>query len=110
MKNIGKKIQSKAVFDSEGYQADVKSLNGEGLPQLEKLSVRPLAHGGARPGAGRKAKGHRQILLHLSPSTVALLRSEAKRKNQPISSTAEISLLYALKRHGHRARNLAVAE
>jgi hypothetical protein len=110
MKHIGKKPQSKAVFGSDGYQANLGSLNGERLPELGKLSVRPLARGGARPGAGRKAKGNRQILLHLSPRTIALLRTAAKRERQPISATAEISLLYALKRAGHRARHLAVAE
>jgi hypothetical protein len=29
MKNIGKKLQSKAIFDSDGYQANLNSLNGE---------------------------------------------------------------------------------
>lgn len=31
------------VFDSEGYQVGLKTLNGEPLPELEKMAAKPLA-------------------------------------------------------------------
>jgi len=82
MKPIGKPIRSKAVFDREGYQSNLVSLNGERLPDLAKVAARPFKHGGARPGAGRRASGNEPILLRLPPRMITRLRRLAKRQKK----------------------------
>ena len=44
----------KPRFNRAGYQFNLKDLNGEKLPTLEKLSFQPFKHGRTRVGAGRK--------------------------------------------------------
>jgi hypothetical protein len=46
-------------FNLAGYQAKLKDLNGEVLPNLKKLAFRPLKHGGTRIGTKRMSLGHR---------------------------------------------------
>jgi len=82
MKPIGKHIHSKPVFDREGYQSNLDSLNGEHLPDLSKAVAKPFKHGGARPGAGRRASGNKPILLRLPPRTIVRLRRLARRQNK----------------------------
>ncbi len=82
-------------FNSAGYQVNMKDLNGEPLPDLEKLAFRPLKHGGARVGAGRKPTGRQAVLLRLSPKLIAALRKEAERKHRTLSDVAEERLAHA---------------
>jgi hypothetical protein len=37
----------KPQFKSAGHQVNMKDLNGEPLPNLEKMPFRPFKHGGA---------------------------------------------------------------
>jgi hypothetical protein len=60
--------------------------------------VRPLAHGGARPGAGRKRSGNEPIMLHLPPQTIRRLRMQAKRQKKGNSELAGEILSAALGR------------
>jgi hypothetical protein len=89
------KISEKPQFNSAGYQVNIKDLNGEPLPDLGKLEFRPLRHGGARVGAGRKPSGRKAILLRLSPKVIATLRKEAERNHKTLSDVAEARLAHA---------------
>jgi hypothetical protein len=79
----------KPRFNSAGYQVNLKDLNGEPLPILEKLSFQPFKHGGTRAGAGRKPSGRKPVLLRLSPRVISGLRKEAKRNHKTLSEVAE---------------------
>jgi hypothetical protein len=83
------KLIEKPQFNKAGYQANIKDLNGEPLPNLEKLAFRPFKHGGARVGSGRKASGRKAVLLRLSPRVISGLRKEAKRDHKTLSDVAE---------------------
>ena len=85
----------KPRFNSAGYQVNMKDLNGEPLPDVKKLAFRPLKHGGARVGAGRKPTGRQAVLLRLSPKLIAALRKEADRNHQTLSDVAEERLAHA---------------
>jgi hypothetical protein len=98
MKTTGDKTPRKPNFDREGYQSNLDSLNGHALPNLKRVRAKPLKHGGARPGAGRKPSGNQPILLRLSAGTIRKLRQEAKRRKQHLSTTADESLLLGLSR------------
>jgi len=89
------KLVEKPRFNSAGYQVNMKDLNGEPLPDLEKLDFRPLKHGGARIGAGRKPSGRKAILLRLSPKLISALRKEAERNHKTLSDVAEERLAHA---------------
>jgi hypothetical protein len=89
------KISEKAQFNNAGYQVNIKDLNGEPLPHRGKLEFRPLRHGGARVGAGRKPSGRKAILLRLSPKVIATLRKEAERNHKTLSDVAEARLAHA---------------
>ena len=82
----------KPTFDSEGYQTNIKDLNGTPLPDLTGLEFKPLKHGGRRAGAGRKPSGRNPLLLRLSPNVIAALRKEAARRRLSISEVAEQKL------------------
>ena len=82
-------------FNRAGYQVSMKDLNGEPLPDLEKLAFRPFKHGGARVGAGRKPTGRKAVLLRLSPKLIAALRKEAERNHRTLSDVAEERLAHA---------------
>ena len=79
----------KPQFNSAGYQVNMRDLNGELLPNLEKLAFRPFKHGGARVGSGRKASGRKAVLLRLSPLVISGLRREAERDHKTLSDVAE---------------------
>lgn len=85
----------KPQFDGAGYQANMKELNGEPLPDLAKLKFRPFMHGGARIGAGRKPSGRKAVLLRLSPKVISALRKEAERNHKTLSDVAEERLAHA---------------
>ena len=85
----------KPLFNSAGYQVNMKDLNGEPLPDLAKLDFRPLKHGGARVGAGRKPSGRKAVLLRLSPKVILGLRKAAKRNRKTLSDVAEELLAHA---------------
>ena len=89
------KISDKPQFNSAGYQVNIKDLNGQPLPDLGKLEFRPLRHGGARVGAGRKPSGRKAVLLRLSPKIIATLRKEAERNHKTLSDVAEARLAHA---------------
>jgi hypothetical protein len=74
MKTIGK---NKPGFGKGGYQKRLKSINGEKLPDLQKVTV---SHGGFRAGAGRKLSGKQQLLLRLNPKTIEVIRKKAGKK------------------------------
>ena len=84
----------KALFDDEGYQTNIKDLNGDPLPNIAKLDFQPFGHGGTRPGAGRKPSGRTPVLLRLSPKLVASLRKEASRNRLTLSEVAERRLAH----------------
>ena len=85
----------KPLFNSAGYQVNLKDLNGEHLPDREKLDFRPFKHGGARVGAGRKPSGRKPVLLRLSPKLISALRMEARRNRRTLSDVAEERLAHA---------------
>jgi hypothetical protein len=80
------------VFDADGYQLNMADLNGEALPEPDKVGFKPFAHGGARQGAGRKNKGRKPLLLRLSPKIIARLRAKAKATHKSVSDVAEETL------------------
>jgi hypothetical protein len=82
-------LVEKPQFNSAGYQVNMKDLNGELLPNLEKLAFRRFKHGGARVGAGRKPSGRKAVLLRLSPRVISGLRKEAERNHKTLSEVAE---------------------
>jgi len=82
----------KPVFDAEGYQVNLKDLNGETLPDAARVKFK---HGGVRAGAGRKPVGRKAILLRLSPSVIAALRARAKAEHKTLSDIAEERLVIA---------------
>jgi hypothetical protein len=83
------KLIEKPQFNSAGYQANMKDLNGEPMHNLEKLAFRPFKHGGARIGSGRKPSGRKAVLLRLSPRVISGLRKEAERDHKTLSEVAE---------------------
>ena len=82
----------KPNFDAEGYQTNLKDLNGTPLPDLSKVTTRPF-WGGAREGAGRKSSGRQPVLLRLTPKTVRRLRAAARKQGKSISEIAEARLV-----------------
>jgi len=82
------------VFDAEGYQTNIKNLNGTPLPDLSKVQAFSL-WGGAREGAGRKSTGRQPVLLRLTPKTVRRLRAAARKQGKTISEVAEARLVIA---------------
>ncbi|MSU46472.1 MAG: hypothetical protein EXS42_04965 [Lacunisphaera sp.] len=95
MKTTGKIKSPKApVYDAEGYQTNIKDLNGTPLPDLSKVQAKPF-WGGAREGAGRKSTGRQPVLLRLTPKTVRRLRAAARKQGKTISEVAEARLVLA---------------
>ena len=97
MKPTGKNKKpriERPVFDTEGYQTNLKDLNGTPLPDLGKVQAVSL-WGGAREGAGRKSSGRQPVLLRLSPKTVRELRAAARKQGKTISEVAEARLVSA---------------
>lgn len=95
MKTSGRnKHPEPAAFDAAGYQANLKDLNGDALPDLAKVRTRSL-WGGTRKGAGRKASGRLPVLLRLTPKTVRRLRAAARKQGKTISDIAEARLMTA---------------
>lgn len=82
------------IFDAEGYQTNIKDLNGTPLPDLRQVKARPF-WGGARRGAGRKPSGRQPVLLRLTPKTVRSLRAAARQQGKSISDVAEARLVSA---------------
>jgi hypothetical protein len=80
------------IFDHEGYQTNLKDLNGTPLPDLGKVQALSL-WGGARRGAGRKASGRTPVLLRLTPKTIRNLRAAARKQGKTISDIAEERLV-----------------
>lgn len=76
-------------FDVEGYQIDMRDINGAALPQPGKVEFKPFTHGGARAGAGRKKSGRQPVRLRLSTTTLARLRARARAEHRPLSDIAE---------------------
>jgi hypothetical protein len=77
------------VFDARGYQINMHNLNGEPLPDPADLVVVKRGRGGHRPGAGRKPSGRQQIVLRLSPKTIAALH--AARDAVPKGSLSDVA-------------------
>jgi hypothetical protein len=97
MKSTGKTKKPRIeppVFDTEGYQTNIKDLNGTPLPDLGKVQALSF-WGGAREGAGRKASGRQPVLLRLTPKTVRSLRAAARKQGKTISEVAEERLVVA---------------
>lgn len=97
MKPTGKPKTTKRVaplFDKDGFQSNLKDLNGTPLPNLAKVNARPL-WGGSRDGAGRKPTGRQPVMLRLSPKTVRSLRAAARKQGKTISDIAEERLAVA---------------
>lgn len=82
------------TFDAEGYQTNIKDLNGTPLPDLAKVQAMSF-WGGARKGAGRKASGRQPVLLRLTPKTIRSLRTAARKQGKTISEVAEARLAIA---------------
>jgi len=97
MKSTGKTKKPRIeppVFDADGYQTNIKDLNGTSLPDLSKVQAFSL-WGGARAGAGRKASGRQPVLLRLTPKTIRALRAAARKQGKTISEIAEERLVVA---------------
>ena len=82
------------IFDADGFQTNIKDLNGTPLPDLSKVTALPF-WGGARNGAGRKSTGRQPVLLRLTPKTVRSLRATARKQGKTISEVAEARLVLA---------------
>lgn len=80
------------IFDAEGYQTNIKDLNGTPLPDLSKVQAVSF-WGGSREGAGRKSSGRQPVLLRLKPKTVRRLRAAARKQGKTISEVAEERLV-----------------
>ncbi|MDD2763216.1 MAG: hypothetical protein PHE83_04475 [Opitutaceae bacterium] len=90
MKTTGNKRRSPSpVFDAEGYQTDLTSLNGTPLPDLKRVKARPFGWGGVRTGAGRRSTGRRPVMLRLTPGTIRQLRATARKQGKTLSDLAE---------------------
>ena len=97
MKSTGKNKKPKIeppIFDAEGYQTNLKDLNGTPLPDLKKIQAVSF-WGGAREGAGRKSSGRQPVLLRLTPKTLRRLRAAARKQGKTISEIAEARLVSA---------------
>jgi hypothetical protein len=97
MKSTGKNKKPKIeppVFDADGYQTNIKNLNGTPLPDLGKVQTFSL-WGGSRAGAGRKSTGRQPVLLRLTPKTLRSLRSTARKQGKTLSEVAEERLVLA---------------
>jgi hypothetical protein len=97
MKSTGKNKKPRIdppVFDAEGYQTNLKDLNGTPLPDLGKVQAVSF-WGGAREGAGRKSTGRQPVLLRLTPKTLRSLRAAARKEGKSISEIAEARLVPA---------------
>ncbi|SDS17235.1 hypothetical protein [Opitutus sp. GAS368] len=97
MKSTGKNKKPRIeppVFDAEGYQTNIKDLNGTPLPNLSKVQAVSF-WGGARSGAGRKSTGRQPVLLRLTPKTLRRLRAAARKQGKSISEVAEARLVLA---------------
>ena len=97
MKPTGKKKKPKVeppIFDAEGYQTNLKELNGTPLPDLSKVQAVSF-WGGARNDAGRKSTGRQPVLLRLTPKTVRNLRATARKQGKTVSDLAEERLALA---------------
>jgi hypothetical protein len=93
-KSIKHKIE-KPIFDEEGYQTNIKDLNGEKLPAFKNMTILRM-RGGARPGAGRKALGKKAVLLHLKPKAIEAVRAKAKKERRTISEVVDELVLKSL--------------
>ncbi len=82
------------VFDADGYQTNLKDLNGTPPPDLGKVQAFSL-WGGVRKGAGRKSTGRQPVLLRLTPKTIRNLRATARKQGKTISEVAEERLIVA---------------
>ena len=103
MKSTGKSKKPRIeppVFDADGYQTNLKNLNGTPLPDLVKVQALSL-WGGARTGAGRKPTGRQPILLRLTPKTVRRLRAAARKQGKTISEIAEERLVVSAAKAGN---------
>ena len=60
---------------------------------IKRGLLKPVGRGGVRPGAGRKPSGRQPVSLRLKPSTILILRQQAKREGKTISEIAEERLL-----------------
>lgn len=86
-----KRTVERPTLDADGYQTNIRDLNGTPLPDLDKVRAKPF-WGGARKGAGRKSTGRQPILLRLTPRTVRRLRTAARQQGKTISDVAEARL------------------
>lgn len=107
----------KPIFDKDGYQINMKDLNGEplpdpknlvkvspesiGLPSFAEMKKSPskfIIHkrGGVREGAGRKQSGRHQIVLRLLPKAEKKLRTLAKKEHISLSVAAERLILQSI--------------
>jgi len=90
MKTTGRKTSAEPpAFDADGYQTNLRNLNGTALPDLARVKAKPLAWGGAREGAGRPSSGRQPVLLRLTPKTVRRLRVSARKQGKTVSDLAE---------------------
>ncbi|MDR2462197.1 MAG: hypothetical protein LBD30_00240 [Verrucomicrobiales bacterium] len=90
-------------FDRDGYQTNLRDLNGEPLPDLAAAKFTRL-HGGARSGAGRRPLGKTTMLLHLRPQAAAAIRTTARREHQTLSAVVDRLVTAHLTAAGPRQR------
>ncbi len=96
MKNTVKTTAPKPVFDAEGYQTNITSLNGEPLPDLHPATAWSFYHGGRRAGAGRPLSGNEPVLFRLPPRLMAKIRRKARREGKDNSKLVAELLELAL--------------
>jgi len=84
MKTTGKtKFSKTPVFDAEGYQANLTSLNGTPLPDLSKVKARAPSWAGVRNGAGRKPPAASPCGSRLTPRQCAASAPPPANKARP---------------------------
>lgn len=87
------KVQS-PVFDTDGYQTNLKNLNGTPLPDLSTVRAFTLERRRPRRRA-LKSSGRQPVLLRLTPKTIRALRATARKQGKTISEVAEERLVVA---------------
>jgi hypothetical protein len=96
MKSTVKHTDPKPLFDAEGYQTNITSLNGEPLPDLHPSAAWSFYHGGRRAGAGRPLSGNEPVLFRLPPRLIAKIRRKARREGKDNSKLVTELLEIAL--------------
>src|SRR5258708_36560671 len=91
MKTTGKPRKPKTeppIFDADGFQTNIKDLNGTPLPDLSKVQAVSF-WGGTPQGAGRKTTRRQPFFLRLTPKTLRPPPAAPPQQGKYIPGVAE---------------------